>query len=719
MTILSTDIQAAMIVVDDIDDVTGPQNVPASGYKYGWRASVQSADVAIAQRTFVVVPTSTGTHTWQEQLTSAAGGDPDQKFTVASAAYQLNSPGTNTWLNPETGIAAAQAGTGTALGPAAGNSQRFVWVHPDLYTSTGAPVTLYPNVHVIGCADGAEAAIFDQYDFSYSGTGDIVIDGIYFTNTTFNVTGEGRIVFRNCRFGGCSLTHASNDQVEYVFDNCRGDIPTWVVSATGLASFNIVGSQQTGLGTFATPLVMATTTIAMTADNATVELTVTGAVVFDYSDAVLCAISAGSTLQLTVDGGKITSAGAKANLVSLLAASQFGLTCRGNATLPQTADLASTSPGSVVTVDLDQFQSEGNTVAAYYPTSITGPGSLLNSSTSGSRPRGFTGSQSVICLPGGALATQTIDVLYGAYDRIFLVPNYASAVLNPDTAAVNFMFASALLVDPAKMPVGHAIEISNARTTALNQANQVGGPIALRLPNGTTSQIGFMASTVAAHPIFSTDNYVILEPGQSCVLTVAQDPVSGIYRYLVSGIGSSVPGLTALEADYGPITSDQWYTTAKEAWTLLGAMPGTNGGDTTSGYPFRTQRSLLCSGAKFYWASAVPTTVRVKLWSSVGAPLATVDVPVAGIGDYVGVFANAFNLAADTTYWITIYDTSATLYMAGVSGGSTARFLVGPQPLRGYIRLLSLCTAVGLGDALPTTYQAEAPMLLVPTFLGI
>ena len=716
MAVLSTDSKNLMIVVNSIDDVTGPTNVSPQAYAVGWRAAIRDAG-ADGKRTFVVVQGATGVHEWQEQLTPGAADKPDQRFTVAAAGYDLNAPGTNTWLTPEDGIAAAQAGTGTTLGAAAGNSPRFVWIHPGLYTSGGPALPLYPNVHVVGCADGAEAAILENYTITYAGTGDIVLTGMYFSNCSFTATGNGRITFRDCRFEGCSLDHASNDTMEYVFDNCRGSIPNWQISAAGLASFNVIGSQQTGLATFSAPLTLSTTSILTTVDGVVAEFTLTGNVVFDYSGAEMFAISANSAVQLTVDGAKITSSGAKNHLVSLLAAAQFGLTTRGSAILPQTADLASTAPSASVTVDIDQIQSEGNVSSAYRPTGIVGPGSLVFGTASGSRPRGFTGSQTVICVPGASLASQTMDIVYGGYDQLQLVPNYGPLALNPNTASGTFQFASALLMDPAHLPVGHQIEVSNPRTTSANQANQVGGPVALRLPNGTTSRIGFLNSTVAANPIFSSDNYVILEPGQSVTLTVVYDSTASIYRYMVSGVGASTPELTGLESQDGPLVSSDWYATTKDCWSLLGILPGFNGGNSASGFPFMPTHSILCTGARFYWANAAAGTVRVRIYNAAGVSLTSVDVAVNGVGDYTATFAAAISLTALTRYWVTTYLVGGAGWTGGISGAAPARFLVAPQPMRGWVRLAGLCNSNGGGDVLPTaSVLAEQPMLLVPTF---
>lgn len=721
MAVLSSDSKNLMIVVNSIDDVTGPTNVSPQAYAVGWRAAIRDAG-ADGKRTFVVVQGATGVHEWQEQLTTGAADKPDQRFTVAAAGYNLNAPGTNTWLTPEDGIAAAFVGTGTTLPPVSGAEQRFVWIHPATYNGGQNTVALHAWVHLVGCADGAEAAILENYAFTLGESGDITISGIYFSNCGFVFSGDSTIRFRDCRFEGCSLSHATNgDQTTYIFDNCKGNISPWSVDGTGPASFNVVGSQQTGLATIATPLTLATDTIAMSVDGAFVELSLTGAVVFDYSGAHLCSVTSTSLFQLSMDGAKLTSGGAKVALLNVASDAQVGVNTRGLAALPQTQVLANTAAvSSALTVDLDQQQSEGDTLSQYWPTGITGPGRVQQVSNSGSRPRGFTDVQGVIVDAGTPIASQTVQIRYGGFDRILLSPNYkAPFSLNPDTASGSFQFASALLIDPRNLPIGHEITIVNNRTTDANYDGQVGGPIALRLPNGTTSRIGFMNSTVAANPVFSSSNYVILEPGQSCVLTPTFDQALGIYRYNVGAIGANTAALTSLESQDGPLVESDWYATAKDCWSLFGILPGFNGANSTAGYPFMPIHALNCTGARFYWASAVADTVRVRLYNAAGAPIAgaVVDVPVNGIGDYTAKFPDAINLSPLTRYWITTWLTSGAGWTGGISGGSAGRFLVAPQTMRGWVRQAGVCNSNGGGDVVPTAALViEQPMLLVPTF---
>lgn len=718
MTVQNTDTKDLLIEVTDINDVTGPTNVSPASYAVGWRAAVRNGTIDNG-RTFVVILSAAGTHVWKEQLTAGAGDKPDQRFTVATGGYDLNAPGVNTWLTPEDGIAAAFAGTGTTLPAVSGAEQRFVWIHPALYDGNQAAVALHAWVHLVGCADGAEAAILQNYEFTFSESGDITISGLYFSNCTFVFSGTGNIRFQDCRFELCSLSHASGEGVGYVFDNCQGTIPSWTIDTTGLAVFSIIGSQKTTIGSFAAPITMETTTIAMNVDFAVVELSITGDVEFNYSGTYLCDVTTGSFFVLIVDRAKLTSTGPKGFLFNIAGGSaQAGVITRGNAILPQTQYVASTFDAtSLVQLDYAQYASDGDTMGQYWPTGIVGPGLVSQATSSGSRPRGFTSIVAMLCEPGSALATQTAAIGYGGYDRILARPGYRPLALNPNTASPNFQFASLLLVDPKNIPIGHTIDVVNDRTTTANQDNIVGGPIALRLPNGTTSRIGFMVSDVSVNPIFTSDNYVILEPGQSCTLTVSQDMVTNAYLYNVSGIGADTNALTGLESQDGPLVESDWFATTKDCWTLLGILPRFQGSNSSAGFAFMPVHSLLCSGARFYWASAVAGTVKVRIRSAAGAPLVDVDVPVNGIGDYTATFAAPIALTALTRYWITTYLTSGTGWTSGISGGAPARFLVAPQPMRGWVRLTGMCNSNGGGDVLPTaSVLAEQPMLLVPTF---
>lgn len=171
----------------------------------------------------------------------------------------------------------------------------------------------------------------------------------------------------------------------------------------------------------------------------------------------------------------------------------------------------------------------------------------------------------------------------------------------------------------------------------------------------------------------------------------------------------------AIEVADGLPTSEDWYAAAKEAWTLAAMLPTVNASNTTTGFPFRVTSFRACLGAKFFWNHATAVTVRVSLWNAAGTLLASKDVSVSGIGDYTGLFTSSVSLSAGTTYWIGIWETGSVRSMPGVSGSSSARMRVAPDPYRGWIRLGGYCSATG--NARPSTsVLVEQPMLLVPLF---
>ncbi len=713
MSVLSTDSKDLMIVVDSIDDVSGPTNVSPASYAAGWRASVRAAGPN-DKRTFVVVQDSTGAHVWQEQLTAIPVDKPDQRFTVASAAYDLDAPGINTFLTLEDGIAGALAGTGTTLPPPNSANPRFVWIQPDTYPNPGFDVELHAYVHLNGCVTGAASAILQGYSFRMREQGPIVLSGIAFSQCSFTFELCEIVRFVGCTFDGCSLSHRSDQPTKYVFEGCTGDIPTWNIDNVGPASVVISGLLDSRYAVLPPSSELSTKQISMVADGSSLDMIIYGSASLAYSANHLVSVSRGSIFSVLLYSGKITATGASPALLRMEDASSAGIFCHGNAVLPQTAYVAdSVGAGCSIILDLDQCESSGITSSPFFPAGINGPGTVDQQTSSGSRPRGFTAPISINCQPGDPLATQTGDVAYGAFDRILVRPNYRPLALNPNTAAAAFQFASLLLIDPSLMPIGKEIDIINDRDDTPDLDGFVGGPVALRLPDGTASRIGFMKSYLSSSPVFSSESYVILDPGQSVKLTVDRDAL-GTYRYMVSAVGAATPPLASLESQDGPLTSEHWYFTTKESWTLLGALPGAFLGNNTSGYPIQTIYSAMLSGIRFYWASAAAATVRATLRNAAGAVLASVDVPVAGVGDYSGIFANVVNLSPFTTYWITIWETSGTNYMAGVAGAAPARFLVAPQALRGWVRLAGYCWAPG--NAVPVNFNAEQPMLLVPLF---
>lgn len=171
----------------------------------------------------------------------------------------------------------------------------------------------------------------------------------------------------------------------------------------------------------------------------------------------------------------------------------------------------------------------------------------------------------------------------------------------------------------------------------------------------------------------------------------------------------------ALNLADGPPTSEEWYAAAKEAWTLAAMLPTANATNTTTGFPFRVASTRSILGARFFWNHATAVTVRISLWNSAGTLLATKDVAVSGIGDFTGTFTSSVSLSAGSTYWLGIWETSGARCMPGVSGSTSARFRVAPEPYRGWIRLGGYCSATG--NARPSTaVLVEQPMLLVPLF---
>jgi hypothetical protein len=173
--------------------------------------------------------------------------------------------------------------------------------------------------------------------------------------------------------------------------------------------------------------------------------------------------------------------------------------------------------------------------------------------------------------------------------------------------------------------------------------------------------------------------------------------------------GSGAPTWETPSGGDAPPTGAQWYDATKAAFVIMSSLPSAFSGNYTTGIRFRVLTSRSIVGAKFYWASATATTVKVAVWQS-GVLIASENVSVSGVGDYTATFAAPAALATGTTYTLSIYDTSATSYMAN---GSMNR--QSPEFGAGWVRLIGY--GYSAGDAEPASGMiVTSTMLLAPVF---
>lgn len=468
---------------------------------------------------------------------------PDQRFTVGKAAYALNGPGTNTWLTPEDAIAAAQAGTGTTLGPASTLSPRVVWIMPDRYTGPQVPVALEPNVHLLGAAVYDKAVTLVSYAFDFANAGRISLRGIRFSGCSFSVapTGDSQIEFTECEFVNCTWSSTNGDVPvsTYRFIRCHGSFASHVDTLSTNAQIykQFDGGDSTdGAGIGVGP------TISF---GASMEVNGVGGQAF-------IAISCGQRLtppngqpMLLVADNTSASVSTRECLIgssvttSVMKSTSTGFiewVCGAGTTLTELPFSYFDTVGPCTFV--------GNELCITGSTSYPTGGSPLNPVSGGTvdsslnfasnRQRATQTFDFNVPAAGATVAAQTVNnaVVTNAYaDEYRIKTTYQGGfVLQPNTAIpASFQFASFVLTDPQYLEDGREVVVKNTSDVTAN-----GSSVALRLPNGTTSRIDYKNADISVNPVFNNTNFIILAAGDHVRLSVDRS-TPGTARYLVTG----------------------------------------------------------------------------------------------------------------------------------------------------------------------------------------
>lgn len=563
MAIVQTDQKLRLITVNSINDVTGPNNVPPSGYEIGWRAHVKTATVDNDRYFTTVLDNATNQHKWLELVTSAAVTavrKPDQRFTVGLAAYDLLEPGTATFTTIAAGIseAANPVTAGVTLGAASATSRRVVEVEPGEYAEN---VTMQSFVGLRGMgASPAETVIVPAAgNFAITaalGDQDFVVENLTIASAvaiviTAGAVGGGRIVFRDVAFDNTrtsnstiNINTASPTPPQIIFERCLGTIPTFDAQGAGAVSVLVTGrhapvqSPDAGVADgkiFTNFTLNATTTNELTIDE--------GAAVTAPSLDLISAVptSGGAFLiqlldcYLHVDStDSLIISGAPANGFVTIS----GVHLDGPI---ETLVNDSSASGNVI-VNIEKWP-------------------LLSTQTMAAGSRAFSGitaSTQSNALAGNALVakrnygTFTVPVagpvgtgfyvtnqpnLAGAAfdftkDLHTMIADYGAALgLDPNSAAGTFRYALFQLPEPQDLEDGRCYTIKNTGNPASVSPN-IHGPVAIALPAGGTSLIENLNSRLAANALITSANYFILAPGDSVTFVVDRitDPTTPQYR---------------------------------------------------------------------------------------------------------------------------------------------------------------------------------------------
>lgn len=635
---------------------------------------------------------------------------PDQRFTVGKAAYALNAPGTNTFISPEDGIAAAQAGTGTALGVASAASQRLVWIMPDTYAAPLKAVDLIPYVHLEGSSGSAESTILSGYALQYLLHGHLSLTGLQFTNCVLNLTpdDDSTIFIVGCHFSGSTinLSAAQGKTTTVKMVGCSGTL-NLVHNSTGTVKIEISGTspstQSSGVSLTASESVLYfTNPIQCIGGGSTYMLVASGAYV-RYGGLYL-ASAVGSTLFITTSSASVECAIGSSSIFS---ATNVGYvywqalagTHLTGSTVTTFFDVDATSQAAFEGAQITQEPINTSIVSRLLdPVS----GGTVQSTGLGSGIIQRLNYYDITVIPGQTVAQQTKTYEDGYADYVTVVANYqGSAPLQPDTTLAGRCFASLIIPDPLYVPEGKEITISNRGNPASGQS-----AFAIRLPNGSTSTIGNKVSVLTSNPVFSPDNYYILYPGQSIKLIAIQS-LAVPPRYEVTSIYAPQPP-----------QEPSWLDEAMGQYAVL---PVTVAGSNTTGTLFFARRTgVYCNGGRFYWGGAVARTIRVTLWKSGVGAVATVDVAVAGAGIYTGRFASPYPIDGASNWFITFWETTGAEYQFSSSiPNGTLRYPSGIQQREYQYITIIRGDVFGGGNAIPnlgsgpTTYYLIEPLISV------
>lgn len=570
MPIISTDQKLRLITVNSINDVTGANNVPPSGYEIGWRAHVKTATADNDRYFTTVLDNTTNQHKWLELVTSAAitaVRRPDQRFTVGLAAYDLLEPGTATFTSIAAGITEAQnpVTPGVTLGAASATSRRMVEVEPAEYAENVTMQSFVglrgmgasPTETVIVPGGGNAIAITANAANQDFVVENLTIRGPVLITVTAGATGGGVVVFRDVAFDNtgampCSVAVASSSATppQVVFERCSGTFASFATSGSGGASVRFTGRhapEQSPDGGVNSGIIITSASMVFDASSTNELYVEEGAYIYhgavgggDLFSAVPlsgasfifslldCYLYCGQTSSLVVCGntgnGSVLISGVHLDtpvetLVTDTAASGNVIVDIEKWPFLSTSPMPATSRAfGGITGPAQSNALAGNALVAkhnYGTFAVPAPGPIGIGFYATNLPNNLTGSPFDF--------TKDLHIVNANYG--------AALTLDPNSGAGTFRYALFELPEPTNLEDGRRYTIKNSGDPS-STAPSISGPIAITLPAGGTSRIEYLNSRIAANPVVTSANYFILAPGDSVTFVVDRttDPTTPQYR---------------------------------------------------------------------------------------------------------------------------------------------------------------------------------------------
>lgn len=482
---------------------------------------------------FSVAVDAAGNREWFGPLTPSS---PDQRFTLAPEAYELDGPGSATWTTLASAVGAALAGTGTSLGAASSVSPRMVWIMPHIYTGIGPAegekeaLALYDGVSLIGASSNARTTVLENYAFTMPSGGRVVLRGIHFRHCSFAsaMTDQGEIVFEDCQFEDCTASFVDTAALgpTYGFVRCGGRFDSFEVAPVSPCAVEVhfVGSNGAAPLQFAQSITAkGTGQVSFLLNNGHEIEVVTPHAPFAFEEDVYATLYTSNCFIVnSIESSVIRHR-----------SSQLGEWRADPGTSLFAYPKSAFDTESECWLSGVEFLVRGNTS---WP---VGGGAMLDPISGGVVSfQGYAGNRQRVAqdfaleLPaaGSSVTAQTLNGASNAHtsgyaDVFRLVARYqAGYTLQGDSAIpATFCFATFLLKDPALLEDAREVVVVNA-----GGLDALDGPIALRLPGA--GRVGVMQSNITTHPLISSAQYIILQPGQSVRLSV--DRSGPVARYL-------------------------------------------------------------------------------------------------------------------------------------------------------------------------------------------
>ncbi len=539
----------------DAADLSTGQYV-ASAQWIGETAHITAQSPTFPNTFWVCVLQNSTTHQWLQLATAGATLLPDQRFTVGTPDYNLLDPGVATFTSVAFGITAANAGVG--LVPPSGASaaaQRLVEIQPQTYAEV-SPLSLVPYVHLHGMGNGPEATVIagPALTVQYTGgAGYLVVRDINFSDVDFSIlpTGNVTIVFENCSFTNGTTwaltTPGTGVLVVVRFINCSGQFATSsdTIAATDNLYKEFNGAMSEADGVTKTLSFAALPTYAGAGN---LNLLITGGQRLQTNGTEMSRFQGTVVADVITEECLLSTQNTGVSVWSVTTTSLTGVSwqARSGTRLDATpASYFNAGAGATAIFRGGQVEILGHTVTTGSPLNPIGAGSVTSQNYPSNRQRWTQNLTLVVPASDGAgggpyasaaaaVAAMEFPQPVDAFaDEFRLVADYTALgadPLDPDTAnfATTFRYASFRLPNPLFLEEGREYVFKNAG----DPSSATDGPVALRLPNGSTTTVDYMFSEISVRPVFVSTDYIILGNGDAVRISVDRSGVQA--RYVIT-----------------------------------------------------------------------------------------------------------------------------------------------------------------------------------------